>query len=188
VYLASGAFMTGVALTTLFAIGSAAESPVKTSVEHLHALGRVLFASVCFWAYIAFVMGLLIWIADQPLEIRYLLARRSGGWEVVAIALVALHFVVPFFALLSRALKRDPPRLAVICGLLLAAHLIDLHFQILPAFSPGRWSVHWIDAAALLAVTVSLIAFAAFRARSTELVPIGDPELLRGSEYEAASP
>jgi hypothetical protein len=116
------------------------------------------------------------------------LARRSGGWQVAAIALALLHFVVPFFVLLSRPLKRDPRRLALACGLLLAAHVLDVHFQILPAFSPGRWSVHWIDAVALLAVTFSQIAFAAFRARRTELTPIGDPELLRGSDYEAMSP
>jgi hypothetical protein len=188
VYIASGAFMTGVALTTLFAMGSATLTPIRVSVEHLHALGRVLFASVCFWAYIAFVMVLLIWIADQPLEIRYLAARRSGGWQVAAITLVALHFVVPFFALLSRPLKRDPRRLALFCGLLALAHVIDIHFQIFPAFSPGRWSVHWIDMTALFAVAATLIAFAAVRARSIELVPIGDPELARGSQYEAISP
>jgi hypothetical protein len=143
---------------------------------------------VCFWAYIALVMVLLIWIADQPLEIRYLAARSRGGWQAIAIALVLLHFVVPFFALLSRGLKRDKRQLVPVCLLLVVAQVLDMHFQVLPAFSPGRWSLHWVDASALVAVNASLLAFAAFRARSTELVPIGDPELFRGNRYEAASP
>jgi hypothetical protein len=187
VYIACGAFTIGVATTILFTVASAGLSPIKATADHLHALGRVLLAAVCFWAYIALVMVLLIWIADQPLEIRYLAVRSRGGWQVIAAAIVALNYVVPFFALLSRARKRDPKQLVPVCVLLVLAHVVDVHFQILPALSPGRWSLHWTDASALVAVVASLLAFAAFRARRTELIPTGDPELIRGSRYEALS-
>ncbi|MFO0958755.1 MAG: hypothetical protein U0800_15205, partial [Isosphaeraceae bacterium] len=51
----------------------------------------------------------------------------------VAIALIVLHFFVPFFCLLFRNVKRTPTYLARVAALLLAMHLIDLAWVTLPA-------------------------------------------------------
>src|SRR5690606_3606386 len=84
------------------------------TVSHDHALGKLLFTFLVFWAYIAFVQLLLIWIADLPREAAWFVARTAGSWAVVSGLLVAGHFLLPFFALLSRELKRRPAALATV--------------------------------------------------------------------------
>ena len=45
--------------------------------NHLHSLGKMLFAATGFWAYIYFCQHMLIWYANLPEETVYFL-RRSG--------------------------------------------------------------------------------------------------------------
>ena len=64
------------------------------------------------------------------------LARSRGGWQWVAWALFVLHFAIPFFLLLMRSVKRDPPALAMMAGLILFMQLV---FDVLPGHAglPG---------------------------------------------------
>ena len=45
------------------------------SADHLYSLGALLFAFVCFWAYIAFSQYMLIWYANVPEESFYFVHR-----------------------------------------------------------------------------------------------------------------
>jgi hypothetical protein len=89
------------------------------------------------WAYLGFSQFLLIWSANLPGEIPYYLRRFQGGWQWLALALVAFHFAFPFVMLLSRDVKRNGRTLLVVASLVLAMRAVDLFWQILPA-QPGR--------------------------------------------------
>lgn len=115
-------------------------------------LGSLLLAFVMLWAYLSFSQYLIIWSADQPSEITWYLERVSGVWGALAIGLIALHFALPFLALLSRDVKRDPRWLGSIAGLLLVMHVADLYWQIVPAYSHDSIRIHWGDAAAIVGV------------------------------------
>ena len=86
------------------------------SVEHTHNIGKLMLAFTCFWTYIAFSQFMLIWIAGLPEEIPFYIVRFKPGWAGVGILLIFGHFFVPFGALLSRALKRNPRRLALVAA------------------------------------------------------------------------
>ena len=96
------------------------------TVEHYHDLGKLLFAFVIFWGYIAFSQYLLIWYGNIPEETGWYLVRQTGGWAACRWLLLFVHLLVPFFGLLSREVKRRKVVLGFWAVWLLAAHWLDL--------------------------------------------------------------
>src|SRR6202167_1347995 len=86
--------------------GRAALSDVPAPL-HLHDVGKLLLALVMVWAYFSFSQLLVIWSGNLPEEIPWYLNRFAGGWQYIGVALVLLHFALPFALLLSRDLKRN---------------------------------------------------------------------------------
>lgn len=117
-------------------------------------LGNLLLMFVLLWAYLTFSQFLIVWSADLPEEVPWYLARSRGGWEWVILALVLLHFAVPFFVLLSRGSKQDARMLSGVAASLVVLRFLDLYWNVAPAFSPGRFEFHWLDAALMLVLGV----------------------------------
>jgi hypothetical protein len=143
----------------------------------LNDLGNLLLAFVMIWAYLSFSQLLIIWAGNLPEEITYYLHRISGGWNVVAVALAAFYFAVPFLVLLGRQNKRQLPRLAMIAAGLLAARLVDIFFMIAPVFHEDRLSVDWLDVAAVAALGGIWLTLFARRLEQHPLLAPNDPEL-----------
>ncbi len=75
-------------------------------MEHFHDLGKLMFAFVVFWSYIAFSQFMLQWYANMPEETNWFAERLDHGWLPLSRVLVIGHFAVPFFFLLMRDVKR----------------------------------------------------------------------------------
>ena len=58
------------------------------SAEHLHDIGKLLFAFTAFWAYIAFSQFFLMWYANIPEETIWYKARLEGSWMTVSLVLM----------------------------------------------------------------------------------------------------
>lgn len=78
---------------------------------------------------------MLIWYANLPEETTFFLARQSGNWVYVSIALMLFKFVVPFLALLPRRAKRSQPHLIVISCSILVMQYVDLYWLVFPNLS-----------------------------------------------------
>ena len=52
----------------------------SVNVEHYHELGKLLFAFIVFWGYIAFSQYMLIWYANVPEETAWYLPRQEHSW------------------------------------------------------------------------------------------------------------
>ena len=112
-------------------------------------LGKLLLALVILWAYLDFMQVLIVWQSDLPDEARWYLPRISGGWQYVAGAIVALHFALPFFALLWPQVQRSRRALLVIAATLVVAAILRGWWLVLPASGRGFGLT---DIAAMLAV------------------------------------
>jgi hypothetical protein len=123
------------------------DEPVSavTSPALLQDLGNLLLAFVLLWAYIAFSQLLIIWAGDLPEEIHWYQHRWSGGWQWLQVGLLVLHFGVPFLVLLSRRAKRRAQYLGSVAAVVLAFHLVDVFWLLMPAFFPARLHIHWLD-------------------------------------------
>jgi hypothetical protein len=111
-------------------------------------LGNLLLGFVMLWAYFALSQWLIIWSGNLPEEAVWYTHRNQGGWEWLARLLVVFHFFVPFLLLLSRRNKRKAEFLALIAASILVMRLADIFWYTVPAFRPGRFSLHWMDIAA----------------------------------------
>lgn len=145
--------------------------------EHYHDLGKWLFALTVFWAYTSFSQYMLIWYGNLPEETVWFLHRTNGSWKGVAALLVVGHFILPFFGLMPRAVKRNRSALGLYAGWMLLMHFADLYWQAMPVFYKGGFGFHWITVAALAAIggTSALVFWWGFYERP--LIPVGDPRL-----------
>jgi len=151
--------------------------------EHLHNLGKFLFAFTAFWGYIGFSQFLLIWIAGLPEETPWYLIRMEGPWVGVGIFLIFGHFLVPFFALLSRGRKRDPKRLRPWAIWALLVHGVDMYWLVFPnVFKESPVFSFWIIPA-WIGMGALALAVAIWRIRGKYLVPIKDPYLSTSLRY-----
>jgi FtsH-binding integral membrane protein len=147
------------------------------SPEVWHHLGNLLLAFVMLWAYLAFSQLLVIYSGNLPHEIVWYLHRCSGGWKIVGLILGLSYFAIPFAVLLSRRVKRQAVTLGRIAGLILAAHVLDVWWMVVPAFEHSGVQWHWQDLYFLLALGVLWGgAFLHYLTRES-LVPLNDPRL-----------
>jgi hypothetical protein len=180
-------FMGGSALTALsLAIVLAALAREGThladaiSPDQFHDLGKLLLAFTMLWAYFNFSQFLITWSGNLPEEIAWYLTRSRGGWRAISITLVVVQFVLPFVILLSRTVKRRPMALATVAGAMLVGRFLDMYWLVVPAFEGGDLVVHWLDAAAFVAVGGLFLGFSIRALAERPLVPIHDPSLPLG--------
>src|SRR5690606_4413052 len=127
---------------------------------------------------------LLIWIANRPDEVAWYLDRTEGGWAWVAVILGVLHLGLPLMALLSYRLKRQRRPLAIVAGVVLLAHVVDVHWIVVPRSGSG-WPVHWVDPAGWLLLGGLTIAWSAWRMGGRAVAPRHDPRLPKGARYRS---
>ena len=149
----------------------------------VHDLGKLMLAFIMLWAYLNLSQFLIIWSGNLPEEIPWYLRRLHGGWQYLALLLVAFHFVLPFLLLLSRDLKRHARLLALVAGGVLVMRLVDLFWLIAPNLqghgehAAHGMSVHWLDFVAPIGMGGLWIASFARELANRPLLPLGEPEL-----------
>jgi hypothetical protein len=145
--------MTGQGLSALAASTALSGAMFRRQpVGPLHDLGNLLLAFVMLWAYVSFSQFLVIWFGDLPREIPWYLHRTGPGWGKIGIALIVVHFALPFLLLLSRRVKRNRRALTVVAGGLVAVQALDVFWRVRPTFDPERLAFHATDVVAPLAV------------------------------------
>jgi hypothetical protein len=145
--------------------------------NHLHDIGKFMFAFTVFWAYIGFSQFMLIWYANLPEETGYYLKRFSGGWMGVSIFLLVGKFLTPFFILLPRGSKRSEFRLAFVAVFMLIAQWIDVLWMVQPEFFKEGPRVDFFTIGMTLGF-LGLFGLCVSRFLSKHnVVAIGDPRL-----------
>jgi hypothetical protein len=154
------------------------------TIEHYHDLGKLLFAFVVFWAYIAFSQFMLIWYGNIPEETLWFAHRWHHGWEVASTALAVGHFALPFFFLLLRQAKRRRGLLAAAAVWMLVFHWLDLYWLVVPAVAPESAAPHWVDLVAFVGVGALWLAAWAGLVAGRAAVPVADPRLGESLSFE----
>jgi hypothetical protein len=159
----------------------------SVTVEHFHDMGKLLFGWIVFWSYIAFAQFFLTWYSNIPDEVAWFHKRwndNGGTWRGVGLALVAFHFFVPFWFLMSRNVKRRLPLLAAGAACMVVMHVVDVYWVIMPNFGP--LAVNVVDVGCLFGVLGVYLAAVLRGMIDHSLVPVGDPRLPRALDFENA--
>jgi hypothetical protein len=153
-------------------------------------LGNLMLAFVMLWAYMSFSQFLIIWSGNLVEEIPWYLRRVRGGWQWVALALILFHFFVPFFLLLFRDMKLRPHNLMGVAGVILAVHVLNLAWLVLPA-QYYDWRTTAIPWGSLLLVPVALIGIGGiwiwvflWSLKGQSLIPLNSPEIKPWEEHQ----
>src|SRR5262249_14189642 len=129
--------LSGMAFTILVLAWLARREPMIRLAQpsHFHDLGNLLLALVMLWTYFAFSQYLIILSGNLPEETTWYVARKHGGWGVIALVIALLQFAFPFLALLSRATKASAKKLAGLVLLILVMRITDVIWLIEPTFN-----------------------------------------------------
>ena len=186
VYFFSGVVVGGLATLILTAMALQAAGKLTDSIttEHYHDLGKLLFAFVVFWGYIAFSQYMLIWYANIPEETVWYLVRQTGPWVGVSLVLLFGHLLIPFFGLLSRGVKRCKVSLGFWAVWLLVAHWIDLYWLVMPSLGAKTLPLGLIDGCLLVGIGGIYLAGLVRLAADCSLVPRKDPRLDESLAFE----
>ncbi|TWT67148.1 hypothetical protein [Allorhodopirellula solitaria] len=161
----------------------------EVTIEHYHDLGKLIHGFVCFWAYIAFSQYMLIWYANIPEETVWFFTRYPGFSEdfgPISIALMVLHFGVPFLGIMSRHVRRTPWAVAAWATYILVLHFVDLYWAIMPEATVGSGGAMGVLASVLtvLGMVCLMLGLIVIVGARTRLIPVRDPRLAESLAFE----
>jgi len=153
------------------------------TARHLHDVGKLMLTFVMVWAYFSFSQLLVIWSGNLPEEIPWYVRRFGGGWQYLGVALVILHFSLPFALLLSRELKRNFRLLRAVAVLVIIMRFVDLYWVVTPEFNRPQFGLSWMDLAAPVGLGGIWLAAFLWQLEKRPLLPLGDPHLEEALEH-----
>ncbi len=99
--------------------------------EHLHDLGKFMFAFSIFWTYCWFSQYMLIWYTNNGEETIYYFTRKNE-YPVLFFGNLVINFVLPFLILMRNTTKRRYGTLFFASALVFFGHWFDYFYMIKP--------------------------------------------------------
>ena len=103
----------------------------QVTTEHIHDLGKFLFAFSIFWTYLWFSQYMLIWYANIGEETVYF-RHRLDNYPVLFYGNLLINFVFPFFVLMRNDTKRKFGSVGIVAVIVLFGHWWDYFLMIKP--------------------------------------------------------
>lgn len=183
-YAMSSGFVAALAVLTLLAIALRRRGDLpELRPDHLHDLGKYLFAFSIFWAYLFYSQFMLIWYANIPEEAAYY-ELRGGPWFTLYAINLAINFALPF-ALLPRAMKRREGLMVFVSLAIVAGHWLDFYLMAMPS-GFATPPLGWIEIGTGVGIA-SIFYLAWLRAlRREAVIPAGDPYLAESLSHHVS--
>jgi hypothetical protein len=193
IYYFAGGVVGALSGIILLVLGLQRRQILTPAIGHSHHLdlGRLLFAFIFFWAYIAYSQYMLLWYANMPQTTGWLRVRGMttvpadvNAWSAIALVLLFGHFLIPFAFLMSRHVKGNTKLLAAGAAWMLAMHWLDLLWVIMPQIGT-QLSLGGIEVGLTLAVSAIFALAIVRKLGSCNLVPLGDPRARISASHES---
>jgi len=137
-YTFASTFVSGMSLIALFVIYMKNQGQLAyVTDEHLHDLGKFMFAFSVFWTYLWFSQYMLIWYSNQPEETKYFIERigtaeKAGPYTGIFFFNLIVNFLCPLLILMKRGTKRNWTMVTFMAGLIIFGHWIDFYQMVMP--------------------------------------------------------
>lgn len=165
-YTFASTFVSGMALIALFVVFLKNNGYLEyTNNEHLHDIGKFMFAFSVFWTYLWFSQFMLIWYANIPEETIYFQPRAHGIYKGIFWLMFIINFIAPLLILMTRDAKRNYGTITFMAILIIFGHWLDFYQMVFPAVSPNKVPMILYDFGVALGF-VGLIMFVTGRALS----------------------
>ena len=165
-YTFASSFVAGMSLIALFFIFLKNNNYLEYATEeHLHDIGKFMFAFSVFWTYLWFSQYMLIWYSNQPEETTYFKPRAQGPYSGIFWLMFIINFLAPLLILMKRGSKRNYSTITFMALLIIFGHWLDFFQMVFPGTSPDHVPVLFYDFGVALGF-VGLIMFVTARALS----------------------
>lgn len=146
-YVFASWWVTGLAMITFIVVSLKKDGYLKVvNANHIHDLGKFVFAFSIFWTYIWFSQFMLIFYANIPEETVYFVQRRAvAPYSWIFFANLILNFVLPFLLLMTRDAKRQITMLQVVCPIVIIGHWFDYYMMVTPGVMQGEGGVGFLE-------------------------------------------
>jgi Ni/Fe-hydrogenase subunit HybB-like protein len=132
-YTFASTFVSGMALIALFVVFLKNNGYLEyTNNEHLHDIGKFMFAFSIFWTYLWFSQFMLIWYANIPEETVYFKPRAEGVYSGIFWLMFMINFLAPLLILMTRDSKRRYTTMTFMALLIIFGHWLDLYQMVMP--------------------------------------------------------
>ncbi len=157
-YVFASWWVTGLAFITVAAAYLKEAGYLKVmNANHLHDLGKFVFAFSIFWTYIWFSQFLLIYYANIPEETVYFVTRiNNSPYSWIFYANIILNFVLPFLLLMTRDAKRHMSMLKVVCPIVIVGHWFDFYNMVTPGVMQNDGGLGFLE------IGLTMVFLAAF--------------------------
>ncbi|WP_303411025.1 quinol:cytochrome C oxidoreductase [Pontibacter sp. BT731] len=178
-YVFASWWVSGLAVITLAVIILKQNGYLKmVNANHLHDLGKFVFAFSIFWTYIWFSQFMLIWYANIPEESIYFIERLGGNgghFKWIFFVNLLINFAFPFLVLMTRDAKRQMIMLKIVTIAILIGHWLDFYLMMMPGTLRTDAGIGFIEiGTTLIFLGVFLITFTKGLAKAS-LVPVNHP-------------
>ncbi|HEX7845797.1 MAG TPA: quinol:cytochrome C oxidoreductase [Chitinophagaceae bacterium] len=133
-YSFASTFVAGLALIALFIVFLKNNGYLEFSTnEHLHDVGKFMFAFSIFWTYLWFSQFMLIWYANIPEETVYFKPRAQGVYSGIFWLMFIINFLAPLLILMTRGAKRNYGTITFMALLIIFGHWLDFYQMVFPS-------------------------------------------------------
>jgi hypothetical protein len=177
-YTFASTFVAGMALIALFIVYLKNQGHLPyTNEEHLHDVGKFMFAFSIFWTYLWFSQFMLIWYANIPEETKYFHPRMHGEYRGLFWLNLILNFVTPFLVLMKAGAKRNYAIVTFTAVIIIFGHWLDFYVMVRPGPLGAHAHLSWFELG-IAAGYVGMIVWLVGRAlEKVPLVPMYHPFL-----------
>ncbi len=145
--------------------------------NHIHDLGKFIFAFSIFWTYVWFAQFLLIWYANMPEETVYFYKRFEPEYLAWFWVNIIVNFLCPVLILMTRDSKRKMNMILFVSILIICGHWLDYYLMIMPGTVEAHRGFGLIEIGIFLGF-VGLFAYLSLNALSkVALAPKNHPFL-----------
>jgi hypothetical protein len=177
-YVFASSFVSGMALILLFTIYLKNRGNLEfVTKEHMHDLGKFMFAFSIFWTYLWFAQFMLIWYANIPEETTYFKMRMQGPYAFFFWANLILNFVMPVLILMSTPSKRNYFTVVFMAMSIIFGHWIDFYVMTMPGPLQQDWHLSWYELGIPCGFAGILILAVSRTLSKANLIPTNHPFL-----------
>ena len=167
-YIFASWWVSGLALITFIVVRLKDKGYLSiVNANHLHDLGKFVFAFSIFWTYIWFSQFMLIYYANIPEETIYYYERWLGSshYSPIFFANLIINFFFPFLVLMTRDSKRHGRFLKVVCPVVIFGHWLDFYLMMMPGTLKDASAFGFLEIGMIL-IFLSAFVYVTFNALS----------------------
>ncbi|MFI5171552.1 MAG: hypothetical protein ACHQFW_04135 [Chitinophagales bacterium] len=155
----------------------------QVNENHLHDLGKYIFAFSIFWTYLWFSQFMLYWYGNIPEETKWFLLRARSSYAPLFYANLFLNFFFPFLVFMRRDAKRNMKVLTIVATVMIFSHWLDYFVMIMPTTVGEHWGIGFFEIGLFLTFAGLFLFFVFRELAKAPLIPANHPLLKESLDH-----